>query len=323
MTTARTLTIAQSRIDQYNRVGVLIDGATNDASPVTRVGHRPTAASSPTTRSSAGCSARTSTATGNCTDSGSPGNQPDHDRPAVRPGRRPRDARGASAALTGNTISQNLVSGAARRARRRPTNNANLSQARRHPARRRAGLVRDAQQHRRQRLRRRSTPSSTAPRRTRACRSRPRTTGGACGPAPVRTLPNAGPAISPTTNPPFPENPVNGFARHDGAGTSSTRGRLLPVPQRARRATARTASSPSSTPRCRWTTPPRRSAVAPTRRSPAQGRDGHADRHAGDDFGVKRVTVLRRRRAARHGHARRRTSTRSRCPRTRRAPSTR
>ena len=32
---------------------------------------------------------------------------------------------------------------------------------------------------------------------------------------------NTGPAISPTTNPPIPENPVNGAAVADGTGTTS------------------------------------------------------------------------------------------------------
>ena len=46
------------------------------------------------------------------------------------------------------------------------------------------------------------------------------------------TLTNTGPAISPTTNPIIPENPVNGAPVADGAGNDVERGRLLPVPQR-------------------------------------------------------------------------------------------
>ena len=51
------------------------------------------------------------------------------------------------------------------------------------------------------------------------------------------TLPNPGPAISPTSNPPFPENPVNGFALADGAGTTrppSTSSRTAAAPSAIR-----------------------------------------------------------------------------------------
>ena len=62
--------------------------------------------------------------------------------------------------------------------------------------------------------------------------SRPRTTGGACD---FNSVTNPGPAISPTTNPQVPENPVNGAATVETSRRPDDlqRGRLLPVPQRA------------------------------------------------------------------------------------------
>ena len=48
-------------------------------------------------------------------------------------------------------------------------------------------------------------------------------TGGGCArPRATRQPANTGPAISPTTNPPYPENPVNGAPAPDGAGVTST-----------------------------------------------------------------------------------------------------
>ncbi len=92
ITATRTLTVTQSRIDRYNRIGVLIDGATNDRAPFERSGVTNRGVIS--NNSIVGRLLCTNFgADGNCTASGSPGQQPDHDRPAVRPGRRPGDGR--------------------------------------------------------------------------------------------------------------------------------------------------------------------------------------------------------------------------------------
>ena len=86
--------------------------------------------------------------------------------------------------------------------------------------------------------------------------------------------PNNGPAVSPTTNPGYPENPVNGAA---DATTGSTRSTSCPTAT-ARRATRTPASSRSSRRRSRSPTPrrpsrPPRSADLPPRRHRPADRD--------------------------------------------------
>ena len=214
----RTLTISQSRIERYNRVGVLIDGATNDLAPYSASGRgQPRRALQQRDRRQA-ASARTSRSNGNCSASGSPGNNltttgPLFGQDGVRV------TAGASVALTGNTISQNLVHGAGAPTRGAATNNANL------PLGAGVRLV--------------GAAASTATRNNILDNAYGAINVGLDGTTPntaapfaaennwwglrstASTLPNAGPAISPTTNPPFPENPVNGAGIPDGAGTTS------------------------------------------------------------------------------------------------------
>ena len=120
----RTLTISQSRIERYNRVGVLIDGATNDLAPYSASGMANRGVLS--SNAIVGKLLCTNfTTNGNCTASGSPGNNltttgPLFGQDGVRV------TAGASVALTGNIISQNLVHGAGAPTRGAATNNANL-----------------------------------------------------------------------------------------------------------------------------------------------------------------------------------------------------
>ena len=148
----RTLTISQSRIERYNRVGVLIDGATNDLAPYSASGMANRGVLS--NNAIVGKLVCTNfTANGNCTSSGSPGNNltttgPLFGQDGVRV------TAGASVALTGNTISQNLVHGVGAPTRGAATNNANLPLGAGVRLRRRGRLDGRAQQHPRQRLRR-------------------------------------------------------------------------------------------------------------------------------------------------------------------------
>ncbi len=122
--TTRTLTISQTRVERYNRAGVLIDGATNDLAPYSASGVVNRGVLS--NNAIVGKLVCTNfTVNGNCSSSGSPGNNltttgPLYGQDGVRV------TAGASVALTGNTISQNLVHGAGAPTRGAATNNANL-----------------------------------------------------------------------------------------------------------------------------------------------------------------------------------------------------
>ena len=120
-------------MDKYNRIGVLIDGATEQRRAVPAAPASSTAASSPPTRSSAACCCTNFQQTGNCSASGQPGNNlvttgPLFGQDGVR------IVGGAARTLTGNAISQNLVGGLDAPVRNAATNNANLRPRRRHRA---------------------------------------------------------------------------------------------------------------------------------------------------------------------------------------------
>ena len=253
MAATRTLTITQSRVEQYNRIGVLIDGATNDAAPFLRSGvvNRGII----TSNSIVGRLLCTNfRQTGNCSASGQPGNNLS---PPARCSARTASASSAAprGALTGNTISQNLVGGLGAPVRNAATNNANLNLG--------AGIrLIDAQASSANRNNIVDnaygaynveldgvTPNESVP-------LNAENNWWGLRPGAGGTLPNPGPAISPTSNPPFPENPVNGFALADGAGTSSTAVDFFPHRSGAQ-GDGQAASSPSSTRRSRSTTPRR------------------------------------------------------------------
>ena len=216
--TQRTLTVSQSRVDRYNRVGVLIDSATNDTAPYTRSGiwNRGVL----TSNSVVGRLLCTNMgANGNCTASGSPGNN------LITTGRLfgqdgVRATAGSSISLTGNTISQNLVNGTGAPTRGQAGNNLNLDKS--------AGIrligAQASSATRNNIVDNAYGVHNTELDGTTANESVPLAAennwwGLRVGTSP---LPNPGPAISPITNPPFPENPVNGFAAQDGTGTTST-----------------------------------------------------------------------------------------------------
>ena len=204
-------------MERYNRVGVLIDGATNDLAPYSASGivNRGVLANN----AIVGRLVCTNfTIDGNCSSTGSPGNNltttgPLFGQDGVRV------TAGASVALTGNTISQNLVHGVGAPTRGAATNNANL------PLGAGVRLV--------------GAAASTATRNNILDNAYGAINVELDGTTPntavpfvaennwwglrstAVTPPNAGPAISPTSNPAFPENPVNGAGIPDGTGTTS------------------------------------------------------------------------------------------------------
>ncbi len=284
--TTRTLTISQTRVERYNRAGVLIDGATNDLAPYTASGvvNRGVVSNS----NIVGKLVCTNfTTNGNCSSSGSPGNNltttgPLYGQDGVRV------TAGASVALTGNTISQNLVHGTGAPTRGSATNNANLplgagvrlvgaaaSTASRNNILDNAYGAINVQLDG-------TTPNTAVPFSAENNFWGLRSTAAA--------PPTAGPAISPTSNPAFPENPVNGAAVADGTGTSSTTVDFFPYRNGAQ-------ADPETGQFVVFDAPLPVDDAAPTvslasdRTSAFRGETLNLTAAAGDDFGVKRVTV--------------------------------
>jgi hypothetical protein len=281
----RTLTISQSRIERYNRVGVLIDGASNDLAPYSGSGVANRGVLS--SNAIVGKLLCTNfTVNGNCMSSGSPGNNltttgPLFGQDGVRV------TAGASVALTGTTISQNLVHGAGAPTRGAATNNANL------PLGAGVRLV--------------GAAASTAARNNILDNAYGAINVGLDGTTPntavpfaaennwwglrstASATPNAGPALSPTSNPPFPENPVNGAAAPDGAGTTSNTVDFFPYRNGSQ-------ADPASGQFAMIDTPLPVADAAPTvslgadRAQAYRGETVTLTANAGDDFGVKRVT---------------------------------
>ncbi|WP_157591773.1 Ig-like domain-containing protein [Solirubrobacter soli] len=285
--TTRTLTVSQTRVERYNRVGVLIDGATNDLAPYTASGivNRGVLANN----SIVGRLVCTNfTTDGNCSSTGSPGNNltttgPLFGQDGVRA------TAGASVALTGNTISQNLVHGAGAPTRGAATNNANLplgagvrlvgaaaSTASRNNILDNAYGAINVQLDG-------TTPNTATPFVAENNWWGLRSTGS--------TLPNAGPVISPASNPAFPENPVNGAGIPDGAGTTSSTVDFFPYRNGAQ-------ADPESGQFVVFDAPRPVDDAAPTlslvsdRAQAYRGETIALTANAGDDFGVRRVTFF-------------------------------
>ena len=224
---SRTLTIDHSRIDKYNAGGVLIDGATNDAPPLTVSGE--TSRGVLTYDQIVG---RTLCidflVNGNCQvpPPGPAQNGPLYGQDGVR------ITAGSTAALTGNNISLNLVQGTGAPVQSsnttpNSTNNANLPMgagvrligagasvlSQNNITTNAYGVFNATLDG--------TTANTAVPVKAEnnwwGLRTQP-STGGSVNQPP---LVNTGPAISPTTNPPIPENPVNGAPVADGTGTTS------------------------------------------------------------------------------------------------------
>jgi len=210
--TPRVVKVDHTRIDKYNAAGILLDGATGDTLPLT--------ASGVTTRGIIGQNqivGRTVCVnyepTGNCSNPAIATNGPLYGQDGVR------ITAGSSATITDTLVSQNLVQGTGAPTRGAATNNANLWMG--------AGVrligaaatlmnknnivdnaygVYNAQLD--------GTTANTAVPVNAVNNWWGLRTGNV-------TTGNPGPVISPTTNPPAPENPVNGTAIPDGTATTS------------------------------------------------------------------------------------------------------
>ena len=123
----RTLTIASTRIDEYNRVGVLIDGGIDSATPVTPSGLdlRGVIATTQIVGRQLCWDTNVDGDCGGPTPPGNPDPKPIADGPLFGQDG-VRLAAGARGAITGSLISQNLVQGTGAPVRNSATNNAAL-----------------------------------------------------------------------------------------------------------------------------------------------------------------------------------------------------
>jgi hypothetical protein len=219
----RTLTITNTRIDEYNRAGLLIDGGINAASPVTPSGielRGVVTASQIVGRSLCW----DSNVDGDCfgsTPAGNPEPKPIADGPRFGQDGI-RLAAGARGAISGSIVTQNLVQGQDAPVRNSATNNqylreaagirlvgadaANSSVTRTNIVDNAYGIVNAA--------------ADNAADAANPLMAENNWWGlwspvGGTQPSP----PNDGPEVSPASNPPYPENPVNGAPSADGSST--------------------------------------------------------------------------------------------------------
>jgi hypothetical protein len=197
----RPLLIDNTRVDHYNKLGILIDGATNDNPPLTASG----VVNAATIRGSS-VVGRTMcinfAANGNCASVGTLTTGPLFGQEGLRV------TAGSTAAVTDSILTQNLVNGVGAPTRNSATNNANLplgSGARFIGAgtstMSSSNIVDNAYGVQSQELDG-STASATP------LSAENNWWGLRYTANPI----NSGPAISPVSNPPIPENPVNGTA---------------------------------------------------------------------------------------------------------------
>jgi hypothetical protein len=197
----RPLLIDNTRVDHYNKLGVLIDGATNDTPPLTASG----VVNAATIRGSSiiGRTMCISFAVnGNCANVGTLTTGPLFGQEGLRV------TAGATATMTDSIVSQNLVNGTGAPTRGSATNNVNLplgSGARLIGAGTSSisssNIVDNAYGVQAQQLD--GTTAAASP-----LSAENNWWGLRYTANPV----NSGPAISPASNPPIPENPVNGTA---------------------------------------------------------------------------------------------------------------
>jgi hypothetical protein len=226
----RPLVIDHTRVDEYDKVGILISGATGESTPLTpsgvvnsgtleadqvigRVQCLPFNTPTPPPYVLGGAGATpTNQLPGNCSTVGLTTTGPTYGQDGVRV------SGGAKVSIKDSTIAQNLVNGSAAPAYGAATNNENLSLG--------AGI------------RLIGAGTSTVTHSNITDNAYGAFNVGLDGATPntanplgaienwwglaVNAASNAGPAISPTTNPKYQENPVNGTAEADGGGTTSS-----------------------------------------------------------------------------------------------------
>jgi hypothetical protein len=233
----RTLTLANTRIDEYNRIGLLIDGGINAASPVTPSGVdlRGVVSTSQIVGRQLCWDSNTDGDCGGPTPPGNPEPRPISDGPLFGQDGI-RLAAGARGAISGSIVTQNLVQGTGAPVRNSTTNNSNLRQGaglrlvgadaanssvtRTNIVDNAYGVVNAA-----------ADGSGDAANPLKAednwwglcspvTSGNPPVTNRCNGEPPGSTEPvNTGPKVSPTTNPGYPENPVNGSPSAEGSTT--------------------------------------------------------------------------------------------------------
>jgi hypothetical protein len=220
----RTLTIANTRIDEYNRAGVLIDGGINSVIPVTASGVELRGVIS-TSQIVGRQQCWDTNVDGDCggpSPAGNPDPKPIADGPLFG-----QDgvllAAGAGGEITGSLISQNLVQGTGAPVRNSTINNANLRQGSgirliggdsADSSVTRSNIVDNAYGV----INLAGDNAADAP----LLMGAENNWWGLCSPVGTSRCngepngntqpPNNGPAVSPTRNPGYPENPVNGVA---------------------------------------------------------------------------------------------------------------
>ena len=299
----RTLTIANTRIDEYNRAGVLIDGGTDAASPVTPSGVDLRAVVS-TSQIVGRSLCWDSNVDGDCGVPRPPGNpepQPIADGPLFGQDGI-RLLAGARGAVSGSIVTQNLVPGPGRPGAQQRDEQRAPAQGGRDPAdrRRRGQLLRHTLQRRRQRLRHRQRGRGRRGRRGRPDEGREQLVGAVLarrhlrrpdplqrGAARERRTGEHGPGRLPGEQPGYPENPVNGAPSADGSTTvdflpfrdgpqsDPNRGQFPVVPAPIPVSDA----APDVT-------------VSPERASYRRGETVKLSAEPSDDFGIRRVTFF-------------------------------
>ena len=221
----RTLAIANTRIDEYNRVGVLIDGGPDAASPVTPSGLdlRGVISTSQIVGRKLCWDANVDGDCGGPTPARQPRPEADRRRPAVRPGRhpprgrRPRQRQRARSSPRTSSRARTRPCATARRTTRTcargPASGSsaptppNSSVTRTNIVDNAYGVLNAAADNTADAANPLKAENNwwglCSPVGTNRCNGEP--TGNT-------QPPNNGPAVSPTTNPPYPENPVNGAA---------------------------------------------------------------------------------------------------------------
>jgi hypothetical protein len=291
----RTLRLDNVRVDEYNRVGVLIDGGRNAGSPVdpSGVDMRGAIVGSQIVGRSLCPDAHVDGDCGRYDPPSNPDPKPLTDGPLMGQDG-VRIAADARATITGSIVTQNLVQGEGSPVRGEATSNQNLRRAAgirlvgadaANSSVTRTNVVDNAYGILNAGPDDSSEPASRLPAEHNwwGLRS-PR---GGNQPQPV----NTGPAISPVINPPYPENPVNGAPVADEGGVTSTAVDFFPY-----------RNGPQSEPNSgQWpilTAPmpvddsgPAVS-VRPERPRYRRGETVKLIAEASDDFGVRRVTFF-------------------------------
>ena len=296
----RTLSIANTRIDEYNTVGLLIDGGTTGTFPVTASGVDVRGVVS-ATQIVGRSLCWDSNVDGECRGAISPGNpepRPIPDGPLFGQDGI-RLAAGARGAISGSLITQNLVQGTGAPVRNSTTNNANLPKAAglrlvgadaANSSVTRTNIVDNAYGV----INAAADNAADAPNPLSAeinwwglCSP---IASGRCNGEPNGNTqpPNNGPAVSPTTNPGYPENPVNGAA---DATSGSTTVDFLPY-RNGPQSDPDTGQFPVVPAPIPVSDAPPAVTVAPERATHRRGRTVLLTAAPSDDFGIRKVTFF-------------------------------